>query len=107
MTDVAPQVHSLTPNKSRVVSVDMTGQLDSGETLAGTPVVVENNTSALTITGPVVNTAELEINDRTVAIGKAVQFTVSGNLQGRYVVSAYAVSSASQDIGGSVRINVG
>lgn len=85
----------------------MSGQMDDGETLSGTPVVTENNTSALTISGPVVSTAILTINDKSVPIGQAVQFTVVGNTQGRYTVSAYAVSSESQDIGGNIRINIG
>lgn len=61
-------------------SVDFQGKLDSGELLTGTPTVEEVSTSDLTISNKVVSTSALVINGKTVAAGKAVQFTVSGFL---------------------------
>ncbi len=61
-------------------SVSFVGLLDSGELLTGTPVVVEQTTTDLTITNKVVNTAALTINDISVAVGMAVQFKVVGHL---------------------------
>lgn len=55
-------------------------QLDSGELLTGTPAVVEQTTSDLAFANIAVNSAELTINDKTVAIGMAVQCKVSGQL---------------------------
>lgn len=107
MTDTAPQIYSIPPGKTKVVSVDMSPQMGDGETLSGAVTVEEANTSALTIGTPTVNTATLTINDKDVAIGQALQFTVMGNVQGRYTISAFAVSSESQDIGGKVRVNIG
>ena len=59
-------------------AVSFVGVLDSGELLSGTPTVAEQTTSDLTISNEAVNTSALTINDRSVAIGKAVQFSVSG-----------------------------
>jgi hypothetical protein len=61
---------------------DDEGPLDSGELLTGTPTIVEVSTSALTISNKVVSTAELTINGRTVAIGEAVQCSVTGGTAG-------------------------
>jgi len=58
--------------------VDYTNFLDSTELLTGTPTVVEITTTDLTITTKVINTAEVRILERDVAIGKAVLFKVSG-----------------------------
>lgn len=58
----------------------MADVLDSDELMTGTPTVVEVDTTDLTITNAAINTAALVINTRDVIIGKAVQFTVSGQL---------------------------
>jgi hypothetical protein len=60
--------------------VSFVGQLDSGELLTGTPIVEEVTTTDLTIANKAVNTAALTINDKTVAIGKGVTFTVADHL---------------------------
>lgn len=75
-----PQRHKKTVSEVRNVAVDMKGKLDTGELLTGTPTVVEEVTTALTLSSKVVNTTQLVINGRTVAIGEAVQFRVSGGL---------------------------
>lgn len=64
--------------ETEVVSIDYTEYLDADELLAGTPTVVEVTTTDLTLTNKVVNTAAVRILERDVAIGKAVQFKISG-----------------------------
>jgi hypothetical protein len=59
-------------------AVSFAAQLDSGEALTGTPLVVEVDTADLTITSKAVSTTMLTINGASVAIGEAVQFKVSG-----------------------------
>jgi hypothetical protein len=61
-------------------AVSFVGVLDSGELLTGSPTAAEQTTSDLTITNVVVSSAELTILNKTVAIGKAVQFKVVGQL---------------------------
>ena len=66
-----------------IAAIDLTDYLDSGETFTGTPTVVEITTTDLTITNKQVNTAALTLNGRTVAIGAAIQFKISGQLAAR------------------------
>jgi len=66
---------TISAGATRLVAVDLTSELDSGVLLTGTPTVTES-TGTLTLTNKAVSTAALEINDKTVAIGKAVQFLV-------------------------------
>ena len=66
----------------RIVSLDLTRDLDTSELLTGTPTVTEVTTSDLTIANKAVSTAALEIKGKTVAIGKAVQFSVMGGVSG-------------------------
>ena len=82
------QVASLSVGDSEVAAIDYKDILDSGELLTGTPTVVEVTTTDLTLSNKVVNTVALTIDGRTCAIGKAVQFKVSGQLaaQGLYRV---------------------
>ena len=58
-------------------------RLDAGELLTGTPTVVELGSSDLTIGDKLVNTAELTIEKRVVAVGKAIQFSCTGHVAGR------------------------
>lgn len=78
------------------VSIDFGEWLDSGELLTGTPTVVELSTSDLTLTNKAVNTAALTILGNTVAIGEAVQFSVSGQLAsvGTYIIQITATTDA-------------
>ena len=63
----------------RNAAVDFTDLLDGDEVLTGTPTVVDvNATGDLTIASIRKNTAAIVVNGRTVAINKAVQFSVSG-----------------------------
>lgn len=81
MTQTAEQISILSAAEVRNFKVDFSGLLDSGELLTGTPLVVEVTSTDLTITNKAVSTAELVILEQTVAVGKAVTFTVSGQAE--------------------------
>ena len=77
-----PQRPAISVGDTEVVSVNYTDHLDAGESLTGTPTIVEVTTSDLTLGSKVVNTStyvEARSGD-TVAVGAAVQFTVAGGL---------------------------
>jgi len=80
MTDVITldEVPELSEGDIEIVSIDFWKILDAGELLTGTPTVAEQTTSDLTITNKAVNTASLEIKNRSVAVGEAVQFKITG-----------------------------
>lgn len=72
----------------RNVALDLTLPLKNSGLLTGTPTVIEVTEAdvavvggTLTISNKAVNTAIKEIGGRNVAIGKAVQFTVSGQVK--------------------------
>lgn len=67
---------------TRIVSIDLTEELDADEDLTGSPSVTEISTSDLTISNKSVSSGELTILDRKVDAGKAVQFKVSGQKAG-------------------------
>lgn len=107
----APQRHVISTNETRVISVDFKGKLDSGELLTGSPTVTEVTTGDLTISGAQVSTTSLVINDRTVAIGEAVLFTVAANGSGlnpgdEYTILIICGTDASQTIDGQVVLTV-
>ena len=71
--------------------------LDTGETLTGTPGVVEVGTTDLSLGGKTVSSTSLTILGETVAAAEAVQFTVSGQKAGTlYTISVTASTTASR-----------
>lgn len=104
----APEVPTFAPGEVRNGSVSFANWLDSGETLSGTPTVAEVTTTDLTITNKAVSTAALTINDKSVALGQAVQFTFTGQLATRasYTIQITTVSSGSQTMIGYVTFQV-
>jgi len=104
MTDTAPQIHSMSTEEVRHVAVDMSGKLDTGETLTGTPTVTSGSNQ--TITNKAVSTAELTINGETVAAGLAVQFTLDATAESIDTVYIQCGTSASQTIDGEIIVNV-
>lgn len=82
---IAPQRPFKSVSGTRNVAVSFADMLDSGELLTGTPTITEiagsaSPTTDLTLSNKLVSTAQLTINDTTVAIGEAVQFNVVGGL---------------------------
>lgn len=80
MSHTANQRYDVPVGSVRNVAVSFAGLLDSGELLTGTPTITEVSTSDLTITNKVISTAILTINDISVPIAEAVQFSFSGQL---------------------------
>lgn len=81
--------------EEEVISIDYQDWLFPGELLTGTPTVTEVTTSDLTIDNEAVNDAATTIDGRAVAIGQAVQFSVSGQVAGsRYRIRITATSDA-------------
>jgi len=78
--NTAPERPVAVPGETNAFAVSFAGVLDSGESLTGTPTVAEQTTSDLTIANVAVNTSALTINNQSVAVGAAVQFTVAGQL---------------------------
>lgn len=69
--------------ETRNIAVSFIGKLeDSGELLTGTPTIVEQTSTSLTLSNKAVNTAALTLLGETVAIGKAVQFKVTDGTAG-------------------------
>jgi len=93
----APQVQCKTESDVRNVAVSFAELLDTGELLTGTPTIVEVTTSDLTLGSKVVNTAALTILGESVAIGQAVQFSVSGGDAStkRYTIKITATTDSS------------
>jgi hypothetical protein len=86
-----PQMHTISVGDTEKVSVNYTEHLDVGESLTGTPTVVEITTTDLTIGNKVVSSVTYVESGtgNTVAVGSAVQFTVSG---GTAAHSPYTIS---------------
>ena len=61
----------------RNAAVSFAAELETGETLTGTPTVT-STPSGLTIDNVRVNSADVAVAGRVVAIGEAVQFRVTG-----------------------------
>jgi hypothetical protein len=104
MTTTAPQVHAISTDEARNVSVDMSSMLDAGETITGAPSI--ECSADLTITNQQYNSAAIDINGEEVAAGHAVQFTVESAVPGRYTVEILASTSEGQEIEGRIRLNV-
>lgn len=94
--------------ETRTPGYSFAGKLDSGELLTGTPTVVEQTTSDLTITNKVVNTTALTLNNEEVAIGQAVQFKISGQLLANspYVIKITCGTDAGNTLIGYMRFEV-
>lgn len=90
----APQIGIAIAGETRNVAISFASLLDSGELLTGTPTVTED-VGDLTITSKQVNTVALTINGATVAIGKAVQFSITGQVAGTtYTITAQCGTDA-------------
>ena len=105
----APQIHSKTTDEVRNIATSFVGKLDVGELLTGSPNIEEITTTALTFANQAVNVAALTINSKTVAIGMAVQFKVSGGVAGisyRIRVTVNTDATPAQTLVAIVRLEV-
>ncbi len=81
MSDLtAPELPVTAEGAEDLFSESFDGVLDSGELIASVTSVTEETTSDLTISDISVSTVELTINKIAVAIGRAIQFKVIGQL---------------------------
>lgn len=88
---------------SKTVSIDGTAYLEAkgtSVTFSSVDSVTEITTSDLTLGAGSVNAAELLIKRRTVAVGKAIQFSVSGQQSGtNYRIRfAFTLSDGDSDV---------
>ena len=82
MTIRAPELPRKSPNDTDAGAVNFVLDLRSGELLSGTPTVVVQTTSALTITNVGRNTGTVTIAGEEAAANQAVVFTVAGGAAG-------------------------
>jgi len=80
MTLELSEIFTLSEGDTEAVALDYSDWLDEGELLTGTPTVVEVTTTDLTLASKRVNTTAFEHahTGNQVAVGQAVQFTVTG-----------------------------
>lgn len=93
MSHKAPEIHSKSANESRLISIDCSGKLDSGELMTGSVTVPA--VSGITITNEAVNTSTLTINGVSVIAGKAIQMLVSSGTAGNTYTIAATVATDS------------
>jgi len=91
----APQIHTKTVGDERNIAYAFDDVVDSGELLTGTPVILEVDTTDLTISNKVVSTAELTIDDITTPIGEAVQCHITGGVANKTYEVLITVSTDS------------
>lgn len=77
--EVAEPEYSKTVLEEINIAIDCTIGLDDGETITGTPTV---SVSGLTVDTIAVNAAAIEVDGKTVAIGKAITANVTGGTAG-------------------------
>lgn len=97
----APQIRTKHPSAAKNAIVSFADELESGETLTGSPTIT-SSPSGLTIANEKVSTGELTLEDgTTVVTGEAVQFKVSGGTSGvtyQIEVSCATTSSPAQTL---------
>lgn len=104
MAGKAPQIHSMSTDETRNISIDMTDMLEHGETLTGTPQI--QSSADFVADNKQVNASAVVINGRTVPIGKVIQFSAQCDAPGRYTVEALCQTSAGQTVEGSITVRV-
>lgn len=94
MSSYAPEIRTMYPGESRLVSISFVGVLESGVLLTGTPTLSISSTVPTT-TAIAVSTTALTINNSTVSAGQAVQFAFSSTEAGvLYTVRATVTSNS-------------
>jgi hypothetical protein len=104
MATAARQIHTISTDELRNVSVDMSAMLADDEVITGAPSI--QCSADLVITNEQYNSAAIDINGETVAIGKAVQFTVESTAPGKYRIEVLANTSEGQVVEGAITLNV-
>lgn len=91
-----------------VLSVDCSGFLDAGETVTGTPTVVEVGSAQLTITNVQINGSAITIQGVSVPASHAVTFTAdaTSSAKGIYTLRINIPTTAGVTPGGLVKLQV-
>jgi len=100
-SNTAPERPPLIVGETRNDRVSFKGNLDAGELLTGTPLVVEVTTTNLTLTSKAINTSTIAVGaDAAVLAGQAVQFTVAGQLAatGKYKIQITVTTDGGQTL---------
>jgi len=93
-----PNALELGVGETEIPAVSYEDVLETAETITGTPTVADEGSSAtLSITGVAASTGELTIENVVVAAGRALQFTVSGQV---VASSPYALLMTTVTTGG-------
>lgn len=96
MTQRLNQIRPISVSSTRNAVADLTGLMASSELITGTPTV---SCTGLTFTNVAFNTEAIEEQGRSVAVGKAVKFTVTGVVLGtRYDILVTAATDAGQTL---------
>lgn len=109
MTHLAIEVPDKAVSEVLNAAVSFSGKLETGEKLVGTPVIVEETSSDLTIDNEAVSVALLNISGVDTPIGEAAQFRVSGGVAGQlYTVNISCTTDATpaQTLLGKITFNV-
>jgi len=89
-------IHYINVGSTRGVTLGFFPPLESGEVISTITSVVA---AGLTIAGEAVTTTAVEVDGKTIPIGQAITFTVSGGVADtKYTVVATIVSAASQTV---------
>lgn len=104
MAGTAPQIREITTDEVRIISVDFSALLDSGELLTGTPDIQASDD--LTITNAQVNVAAAEINGVSVPAGMAVQFQLESESSGKYQIEIVCDTDGGQRLEGTINLQV-
>lgn len=104
MAAKAPQLHPVSTEETRTVSVSFAEMLDSGELLSGTPDI--QCSANLTISAAQVTSDVAEINGEQVIAGNAVQFHVAGSVPGLYPIEIVCNTNAGQVVEGVIMLRV-
>lgn len=108
MSFTADDIAEISTDEVRIVSVDFTGKLDSGELLSGTPTITADAGAGLTLTNKAVNSEAITVNSVACAIGEAVQFKADATAAnaGRWAVEIVCGTDAGQTLYGRVMVRV-
>lgn len=106
MRSTARQIHEISTDEVRLVSVDMRGKLDTGETLSGTPTVEADPASGLVLSSKLVNSTAITVNNRAVSTGEAVQFKADATaaMPGEWYVDITCGTDAGQTVAGRIKV---
>jgi hypothetical protein len=104
MSCTAAQAYEISPDELRNISVDMSGLLDEGELLTGTPEVQASE--FLTIVDAQINSVAVTINGTSVAAGLAVQFRVSSLVEDDYFIEVLCDTDGGQIVEGTLHLTV-